>query len=121
MSSMNAVPLAYFQVGATAIPTLLIAVAVGLKQGASHAESFKKTKGDRAVSVFTVILFSLTVGVGELAALTSGWGVVQQDGAKARFSGLRVQLRPSGCRTARNEFRTAILVVPLRSKNGSRT
>ncbi|WP_156507344.1 hypothetical protein [Arthrobacter sp. OY3WO11] len=69
---MSQVPLAYFQVGATAIPTLLVAVAVGLKQGVTHAEEFKKaSRIDKGVAVFTVVLFSLSVGVGELAALTA--------------------------------------------------
>lgn len=69
---MASVPIAYFQVGATAIPTLLVAVAVGLKLGLSHAEEFKKaSRVDKGVAVFTVVLFSLSVGIGELAALTA--------------------------------------------------
>jgi hypothetical protein len=87
---MASIPIAFFQVGATAIPTLLIAVAVGLKQGVSHAESFKKTKGDRAVAVFTVSLFSLTVGAGQLAALTALY-----QGTGGRFQALLVWMAVS--------------------------
>ncbi|WP_306633669.1 hypothetical protein [Pseudarthrobacter siccitolerans] len=69
---MNNVPIMLFQAGATAIPTLLIAIAVGLKQGAAQAEAFESSsKPMKIVTVFFGVVLILSLVCGELAAITA--------------------------------------------------
>lgn len=69
---MTDVPIQFFQVGATAIPTLLIAVAVGVKQGAAYAEMFSNSSRlMKCVTLFGLFTFLVSVVGGELAALTA--------------------------------------------------
>lgn len=59
-----------FQVAATAIPTLLIAVAVGLKQGTLYAKSYAAVQGWRRWMMVLVALFvNFSIVLGEFAAL----------------------------------------------------
>lgn len=61
-----------FQAGATAIPTLLIAIAVGLKHGAAQAETFKSSSAlIKIVTVFMGVILIVSLVGGELAALTA--------------------------------------------------
>jgi hypothetical protein len=65
------IPIMFFQVASTAIPTLLIAVAVGIKQGATFAGMYERAKTEdwkARMVLITVGLVSIIV-LGELAAL----------------------------------------------------
>lgn len=67
---MNDVPIMFFQVAATAIPTLLIAVAVGIKQGATFAEGFVLVEGvHRRILGALGVFVTLSIVLGEFAAL----------------------------------------------------
>jgi hypothetical protein len=67
---MNQLPIMYFQVGATAIPTLLIAVAVGIKHGAAYASYYEQVKGwPRFLFLVITVVTGLAVALGEFAAL----------------------------------------------------
>jgi hypothetical protein len=70
MKLMASIPIQFFQVGAAAIPTLLVAVSVGLKQGAQYAEL--ATKSGPIVRYATALLslfLMLNIVAGELCAL----------------------------------------------------
>ncbi|MET3812432.1 hypothetical protein [Arthrobacter sp. UYEF3] len=69
---MTEVPITFFQAGATAIPTLLIAVAVGLKQGVIQAEMLKKASNFGKIGILIpAVLFVVSVVAGLLAAVTA--------------------------------------------------
>ncbi|WP_285250239.1 hypothetical protein [Pseudarthrobacter sp. fls2-241-R2A-168] len=71
MTDMNNVPIMFFQVSATAIPTLLIAVAVGIKQGQTFAGFYERAvtgRHKRVLLVMTIVL-PLIIILGELCAL----------------------------------------------------
>lgn len=81
---MVLVPIAYFQVAATAIPTLLVAMAVGMKHGTNLAESMKgATKWERGLMAVFGVAMAFMVSWGEtlsLLALVKGRGEVWQAG-----------------------------------------
>jgi protein-S-isoprenylcysteine O-methyltransferase Ste14 len=67
---MLQMPIMFFQVGATAIPTLLIAVAVGIKQGAIYAEIYDRAAGwHKKFALVLLCLVTLSIVLGETAAL----------------------------------------------------
>ncbi|MET3349022.1 UNVERIFIED_ORG: heme exporter protein D [Arthrobacter sp. UYEF1] len=67
---MSQIPLAFFQAGATAIPTILIALAIGMKHGTQEAESIaRQSRRERRTSIGFVLLLVLTVVGGEFSAL----------------------------------------------------
>lgn len=66
---MNNVPIVFFQVAAAAIPTLLIAIVVGLKQADAFAQLFKKaSKRLKPVLLGFWLLLVLMIVLGELCA-----------------------------------------------------
>jgi MFS family permease len=70
LTFMNAVSITYFQAAATAIPTLLIAVAVGIKQGAIYADYYGLLRGRRKIFVLVMLsIVALAIVLGEMAAL----------------------------------------------------
>src|SRR5450755_936578 len=76
------IPVQYFQVAAAAIPTLLIAVAVGAKQGQQMWDAVKGAKGfDRFMRVTWPLVLTVIVLGGEISALggtvTNGGGGLQ--------------------------------------------
>lgn len=75
---MVSIPIQFFQVSAAAIPTLLVAVVVGLKQGSLWAETMNKSGWFVKLSTTTVSLaIILTIICGEFCAvyaLTIGEG-----------------------------------------------
>ncbi|SDP33250.1 hypothetical protein SAMN04487914_10890 [Arthrobacter sp. ok909] len=69
---MTSVPMPFFQVGATAIPTLLVAVAIGIKAGNLHGEVFQSArKSHKIAALFSSFFFIAIVTAGELSALTA--------------------------------------------------
>ncbi len=67
---MSQIPLAFFQAGATAIPTILIALAIGMKHGTQEAERIaRKSLRERRTSIGFVLLLVLAVVGGEFSAL----------------------------------------------------
>lgn len=67
---MAQIPIMFFQVGATAIPTLLIAVAVGIKQGAIYADFYAVAKGwHKKFAMVLLAMVTLAIVLGEMAAL----------------------------------------------------
>lgn len=71
ITGMHNVPIMFFQVAATAIPTLLIAVAVGIKQGATYAEYYGQIKRPwvKIMLVGMTVVLGLAIALGEFAAL----------------------------------------------------
>jgi hypothetical protein len=79
---MVSVPLAFFQVAATAIPTLLVAMAVGMKRGEGLGTAFKNAKKQyqMLIVLFTLLMVAV-IGWGEMLALlvlAKGQGEVWQ-------------------------------------------
>lgn len=69
---MGTIPMAYFQAGATAIPTILIAVAVGVRQGTTWARDMQKeTRLGRILTICIVIFCVLIIVGGEASALVA--------------------------------------------------
>ena len=63
------IPLQFFQVAATSIPTLLIAVAVGAKTGEALVVGMGDSKFQKVQTFTFLLLFTLSIVVGEIAAL----------------------------------------------------
>jgi hypothetical protein len=63
------IPVTFFQAGATIIPTLLIALAVGAKRGEKYAEEMTEKKPSGLIAIVTVLILVLVAGVGEVTAL----------------------------------------------------
>jgi len=76
------IPIQYFQAIAGAIPTLLIALAVGLKTGDELAEGIEETALRRRLKFYIPVLSAGTIIIcGEawaLIALATGWGGAAQ-------------------------------------------
>jgi hypothetical protein len=70
---MNDLPIMFFQVAASAIPTLLIAVAVGIKQGATYAKQYGQLAARgfkfKAMVLGITVAIGLAIAMGEFAAL----------------------------------------------------
>lgn len=67
---MAAIPMVYFQAGATAIPTILIALAIGAKQGQTWAEGLQtETRLGRISSMLLVVFCVFLMFAGEASAL----------------------------------------------------
>ncbi|MBT2565269.1 hypothetical protein J7I84_01945 [Arthrobacter sp. ISL-85] len=67
---MNQLPIMFFQVAATAIPTLLIAVAIGIKHGDTYAGYYERVQGRiRYLYPSLTVAMGLVVALGEFAAL----------------------------------------------------
>ncbi|WP_369746491.1 hypothetical protein [Paenarthrobacter sp. AMU7] len=74
-------PIAYFQAAATAIPALMIAVAVGMRRGHKLAELSGTNATRRIMNLNVVLLLFFLIGAGEVNALlaiaTNGGTAVQ--------------------------------------------
>ncbi|MDQ0078241.1 hypothetical protein [Arthrobacter oryzae] len=67
---MTEIPIMFFQVGATAIPTLLIAVTVGIKHGEIYATDYEHAKKKHKVYILAVLsAMALVIVLGEMSAL----------------------------------------------------
>lgn len=67
---MNIFPIVFFQVAAAAIPTLLIAIAVGMKQADAFAKLFEKaSKRAKPFLVGFWVVLVLMILLGEIAAI----------------------------------------------------
>lgn len=69
---MATIPMEYFQAGATAIPTILIALAVGARQGTTWAKDMQKeTRLGRILAICIVSFCVLVIVGGETSALVA--------------------------------------------------